>query len=275
MQAQSQRCLNQLLEMVDIVESDPAIPDELLFGRAGYIYALLFVRKHLGDEVIPDDSFNRVIAAIVASGESLSKRIQCPAPLMFVWHDSYYMGAAHGVAGIFFILMRTPGFTNNKPLKDLVRRSVDYLITLRFPSGNYPSSLRSRENDKLVHWCHGAPGFIHMFIQAYRVFGDQRYLNEAHSCANVIWQRGLLRKGYGICHGAAGNGYAFLMLYQLTQDTKYLYRALKFAEWIFDYGKHGCRIADRPYSLFEGMAGTLYYLVDLLHPMEAEFPAFY
>lgn len=96
------------------------------------------------------------------------------------------MGAAHGVAGIFFILMRvsnflnifvhyislafqTPGFTNNKPLKDLVRRSVDYLITLRFPSGNYPSSLRSRENDKLVHWCHGAPGFIHMFIQAYRV----------------------------------------------------------------------------------------------------------
>lgn len=46
--------------MVDIVESDPAIPDELLFGRAGYIYALLFVRKHLGDEVIPGEAFNRV-----------------------------------------------------------------------------------------------------------------------------------------------------------------------------------------------------------------------
>lgn len=54
-------------------------------------------------------------------------------------------------------------------MKSLVKRSLDYLITLRFPSGNYPSSIRSRETDKLVHWCHGAPGFIHMFIQAYRV----------------------------------------------------------------------------------------------------------
>lgn len=60
-----------------------------------------------------------------------------------------------------------------------------------------------------------------------QVFKEEKYLKEATDCAEVIWQRGLLRKGYGICHGTAGNGYAFLTLYKLTQEKKYLYRACK------------------------------------------------
>lgn len=28
--------------------------------------------------------------------------------------------------------------------------------------------------------------------------------------------------------------------------------SFQFAEWCLDYGAHGCRIPDRPYSLFEG-----------------------
>lgn len=60
-----------------------------------------------------------------------------------------------------------------------------------------------------------------------QVFKEEKYLKEAMECSDVIWQRGLLRKGYGICHGTSGNGYSFLSLYQLTQDKKYLYRACK------------------------------------------------
>lgn len=60
-----------------------------------------------------------------------------------------------------------------------------------------------------------------------QVFKEEKYLKEAAECAEVIWHRGLLRKGYGICHGTAGNGYAFLSLYKLTQEKKYLYRACK------------------------------------------------
>src|SRR5205085_1765169 len=93
--------------------------------------------------------------------------------------------------------------------------------------------------------------------------------------ADVIWERGLLRKGYGICHGVAGNGYAFLHLFKVTGECRYLHRALKFAEFIFDYGRHGCRIPDTPYSLFEGLAGTVYFLFDLLNnPRGAKFPAY-
>ena len=60
-----------------------------------------------------------------------------------------------------------------------------------------------------------------------QVFKEERYLNDAYQCADVIWQYGLLKKGYGLCHGTAGNAYAFLSLYSLTQDAKYLYRACK------------------------------------------------
>lgn len=60
-----------------------------------------------------------------------------------------------------------------------------------------------------------------------QVFKEERYLCDAQQCADVIWQYGLLKKGYGLCHGAAGNAYAFLALYNATQDVKYLYRACK------------------------------------------------
>ena len=60
-----------------------------------------------------------------------------------------------------------------------------------------------------------------------QVFKEEKYLKDAVECSDVIWQRGLLRKGYGICHGTAGYGYAFLSLYHITQDKKYLYRACK------------------------------------------------
>lgn len=60
-----------------------------------------------------------------------------------------------------------------------------------------------------------------------QVFKEERYLCDAYRCADVVWQYGLLKKGYGLCHGAAGNAYAFLALFNLTHDVKFLYRACK------------------------------------------------
>ncbi|KRZ91539.1 LanC-like protein 2 [Trichinella sp. T8] len=263
--------LEKLIAMANETENED-LPDELLYGRSGYLYSLMLVRKEFGNFSGLDAAIAKVVDEIYRSGIRLGNNTQCK--LLYKWHGTYYLGAAHGLAGILFTLMRTPNFCGNVDLKSAVEQTIDYLITLRFPSGNYPSSL-GKETDKLVHWCHGAPGFIHMFIQAFAIYGKEEYFKEAVACADVIWARGLLKKGYGLCHGTAGNGYAFLAMYQLTDDLKYLHRALKFAEWIFDYGKHGCRIADRPYSLYEGLAGTIYYLVDLLKPKEAAFPGFY
>ncbi|KAA8581007.1 hypothetical protein FQN60_013965 [Etheostoma spectabile] len=287
--ADSQDCLSRLLQLQgSVLAPDSEMPDELLYGRAGYLYALLYVNKEIGADTVDESTITKVVMAIVESGKNMSaeqkKTDRCP--LLYEWHKKQYIGAAHGLAGIYYMLMQArqtewlhplPGAKVHPDLlAQLIRPSIDYVRHKRFRSWNFPSSL-SNESDRLVHWCHGAPGVVHMLIMAHKVFKEEKYLKEAAECAEVIWQRGLLRKGYGICHGTAGNGYAFLSLYKLTQEKKYLYRACKFAEWCLDYGTHGCRIPDRPYSLFEGttcMAGAVYYLSEVEKPEASCFPAF-
>lgn len=56
-------------------------------------------------------------------------------------------------------------------LSNLVRPTIDYLQGLCFPSGNFPSSL-SNNTDRLVQWCHGAPGAVFLFAQAYKVWQE-------------------------------------------------------------------------------------------------------
>ena len=79
----------------------------------------------------------------------------------------------------------------------------------------------------------------------------------------------------GICHGIAGSGYVFLLLYRMTSDEKYVHRALKFAEFMETRQfKEGARAPDSPFSLYEGLGGTLCFLTDMLQPLKAEFPFF-
>ena len=79
----------------------------------------------------------------------------------------------------------------------------------------------------------------------------------------------------GICHGIAGSGYVFLLLYRLTGNEAFLHRARKFGEFMeSDEFKTGARTPDCPYSLYEGLAGTVCYLADLLTPKKSAFPFF-
>ncbi len=116
----------------------------------------------------------------------------------------------------------------------------------------------------------------------------KRYLEAAVKCGEVVWQRGLLKKGCGLCHGVSGNAYTFLQLYKLTGKDLYLYRATKFAHWCL-HPDHCYSQPDHPYSLFEGnvnscllhvlinlligLAGTTYFYCDLLAPGTSSFPA--
>nr|KAG5705127.1 hypothetical protein BaRGS_030844 [Batillaria attramentaria] len=253
---------------------DPTLPDEHLYGRAGYLTALLFVRSHLGMDKVDREVIVKVTRAILDSGQAMGSQARDNPPLMYEWHEKKYLGGAHGLAGIYYTLLLVKDSEVWPEIEKLVRPCIDYMLTLQFASGNFPSSIGSSSGDKLVQWCHGAPGWVCMFVAAYKTYNDKRYLEAAERCCDVAWKRGLLKKGYGLCHGAAGNAYAFLTMFRLTQNQKYLYRACKFAEWCCDYGKHQCRTPDRPFSLFEGMAGTIYFLVDMLDPLNAKFPAF-
>ncbi|NXY17334.1 LANC1 protein, partial [Atrichornis clamosus] len=102
---QAEDCITRLLHLH---KADPRVPDELLYGRMGYLYALVFVNKHFGEEKIPQSHIQQVCEAVVASGESLAKKrnFTAKSPLMYEWYQEYYVGAAHGLAGIYYYLMQ-------------------------------------------------------------------------------------------------------------------------------------------------------------------------
>ena len=160
------------------------------------------------------------------------------------------------------------------------------MLDLQFQSGNFPLESKSNDRDVQIHWCHGAPGFVYTLYHASKVFGDSKYKLALDRALDVIWNRGVIKKGLGLCHGIAGNAYAFLMMYKYTKEDKHLYRAFKMAELMqsdgvleavasyFDPQRQCQGLADFPYSLMEGLAGTICYHCDLLHPQNASFPGY-
>ncbi|CAH1646094.1 unnamed protein product [Spodoptera littoralis] len=263
----------RLMSLISLINESP---DELLYGKSGYLYALLFVNKHISvKEIIPANHITKVIDSILMAGKCYSIATKSKSPLLWNWHDKVYFGAAHGMAGILYMLLQARSYINIKEIRNYIKPTLDWLMNQRFQSGNFPSSLGSTSGDKLVQWCHGAPGFVALCILAHQVFDEEKYMKIAQQCGDVIWQRGLSTKGYSICHGVSGNAYAFLQLYQATMKPEYLYRACCFMEW--------CAVArlgtelhhpDRPASLFEGLIGRLYLAEEMTHVLEAKFPAF-
>lgn len=81
-----------------------------------------------------------------------------------------FLGAAHGLSGIFQMLLSFPEFLKSTPgAEDIVRSAVDHFLTLEDAEGNYPPAMDEvgqprPDGEALVHWCHGAPGknFMHL-----------------------------------------------------------------------------------------------------------------
>lgn len=271
--AGDQQLLDYYLTQFKKIKLSRGLPDELLYGRAGFLWACLFLNKHIGEGTIPSTTTRQVVDDIISNGRALGKKGKCP--LMFEWYGEKYLGAAHGLAGIMHVLMDM----DLKPdeAQD-VKGTLKYMIKNRFPGGNYPVSEEDRKRDALVHWCHGAPGIVLTLAKAAKVFGDKEFLEAVTESAEVVWNRGLLKR-VGICHGISGNTYVFLTLYRLTGNMEYLYRAKAFACFLLDQAHkliskgemHG---GDRPYSLFEGMGGMAYLFLDMIEPSEARFPAY-
>ncbi|XP_075231159.1 lanC-like protein 3 [Lycorma delicatula] len=253
--------------------------DELLVGRAGYISGALWLKKVFGTYVLPIEDIIDVCRCVYESGIEYSKRHNSPSRLMYSYYDTEYLGAAHGLSTILQMLMSVPEFLKQYPDSEhAIRQSVDFMLSLQTPDGNFPCAMDEVGNrvrpvsEELVHWCHGAPGVVYLMAKAYLLWQDVKYLKSCLKCGELIWEKGLLKKGPGICHGVAGNGYVFLLLYRLTGDKKHLFRAQQFAKFIFCKRFTSARKPDNPYSLYEGFAGTVCFLADLILPEKASFP---
>lgn len=73
----------------------------MLYGRVGYLWALLFLNSHVQtDDLKVEETF---ISQIVASIMDAGRRSQ---RLYYEWHQKEYTGAAHGYFGILYTLLK-------------------------------------------------------------------------------------------------------------------------------------------------------------------------
>lgn len=219
-------------------------------------------------------------------------------PLFWRFFGKSYLGAAHGLAGVLCELLHHPRLLETpasrysdspevaeSSIGDLVLQTIQWLVPFADP--NLPSSLDSMGTD-LVQWCHGSPGFAVLLEKAIQVFGGEGFQDPLQTCGEVVWEKGLLTKGVGgllsinellllsqrrtfpgLCHGISGNAYTFLALLRTSiHPQQNLNRAIQFAIFARDWQKlteeGTLRHPDHMYSLFEGAAGYLCLLVELL-----------
>lgn len=276
--------LAELLEVLgEVCQRLPPTECEVLYGRSGSIQAVLFLRQELNNQSIGKDLVIKLASEIMREGQTCSTRSSSTLPLMWQWHDKAYLGAAHGVVGICQTLLSlqsdeldTVDQNLNMNSRQLIRQTIDGLEEFCFASGNLQSSIGSSSSqDKLVHWCHGAPGHVLLLVKASSVFGNPVYLERAKEIGeNVLMQRGILRKGVGLCHGISGNAYALLSIGRATEDPKWIQQAKAFAQFAWDHLNELETIPDHPYSLYEGCAGLAILLLDLCNPEQSAFPLY-
>lgn len=170
-------------------DADSDLPDELWYGRAGLLSALLFADEH----------FNNVSRAKLCEHELLLyDRILKEQE--WKWHGKRYLGLVHGASGILLCLLRARAkFSDqfSRPIEPLLARARK-LLAFQFESGNIRSNPKNG-NDKLVQICHGAPGVALLLLEL-----GPEFRNAALACCDCVWKRGCLTKGVGICHGIGG-----------------------------------------------------------------------
>ena len=261
----------------------PSCECEVLYGRAGTIQAMLWLRQEWDDPTIGRDLVVKLAIEILEEGQKRRQRVDNnnTRVVSWEWHGQIYLGAAHGIVGILQTLLslQQHDWTAIRQRIPTALQTIQAAINVLSPistfchtSGNLKSSLKKQEcTDRLVHWCHGGPGLVLLWLQASKIFPNKAatYLESAQQVAeDVLWPRGLLKKGVGLCHGISGNGMVLNRLaIALDNDSsdnmklKWQNRAFQYAQFALNHLDELEGIPDRPFSLFEGVGGLVCFLL--------------
>ncbi|CAK9088634.1 unnamed protein product [Durusdinium trenchii] len=198
---QVQECIQRLATLAERAALLPETECEVLYGRSGFLGAVLLVRQKLGDPKLLAAPAAELVQQVLESGQTHAKG---GWPLYYEWHEKCYLGGAHGIAGILQTLLQLPAEVAlaRPDAPDLLQKTAEKLFECCFRSGNMPSSLGNGK-DRLVQFCHGATGMISLALRLaeHHPKSAVRYQELAQQFGEVIWRRGLLKKGLGLCHG--------------------------------------------------------------------------
>ena len=272
--------IDSLLSISDYFIIKEMFENELFYGFSGYMQAILFVIAH-----VPKEYYNleKCISVLHKCFKILHEGDEYI--IKFSFRNAEQLGAAHGLAGILFIMLHIPELALKEEYSTKILNSIHFLIKYKGMDGSFPSGIARSSSS--CYWCHGSPGVIPTLLKAYEVFKDEKYLTLAKEATDEVWNHGLSKKGFNLCHGIFGNVYPFLQLYSMTKDEQYLYRAYQFT-LIYQDNRTQVNLAghkdvtrlcigtpDHKLSLMEGITGQGCFFVDMLSPDTASFPGYW
>ena len=184
----------------------------MLYGTGGLLYCFLELQKNFGSCEIKDFRVDLKQEIYTLSRflyfKAINKTIGVFTIVIF---DEEYLGAAHGLFGVLYVMMKAYELTSEYlkvkdpefeiSLLEALIKSMEFGLGLQFPSGNFSSSTDINEKDELLQYCHGSPGIIPVLTFGYSFFMDIKpELSEKIKIAAIkagedLWKRGLLKKG--------------------------------------------------------------------------------
>merc|ERR1712228_534454 len=192
------------------------------------VYNGLFINNIMQYEVIDPEIIANISYFVMDQSIAIGKMLNTDyLQIEFVFLSGCYLyGTNHGPTGLIHQFLQ--GYflypdRFNKIMQDAVyynaiKNTLDYYISIQLADGNMPTQLDGtcyerygNDSDARVQFCHGAPGFINVYMDAVIAFSKfntsaaVKYFETAYSVANVTWNRGLLAKGTMFCHGIGGN----------------------------------------------------------------------
>jgi eukaryotic-like serine/threonine-protein kinase len=186
-----------------------------------------------------------------------------------------YLGVAHGWAGICYAALLWSEVSGDA-LPAHIHDRLENLVDLAEDSGHgvrWPTKVDKKHSahggSYMESWCHGAPGYVHLWTAAFRALREPIYLQIAERAAWTAWEA--LESPGSLCCGYAGRAYALLSLYRHTGDRGWVSRAAKLSERAVETCERDPRMV---YSLFKGALGAAVLMEDLNVPERASFPLF-
>ena len=241
---------------------------EVLYGFAGYMLSILFIMKHLPEYIYDINKAKEILDRCFIILHNSSTNI-----VKFSFHDSKYIGAAHGLAGVLFTMLQIPLVKDSK-YKDKLQISLDAMIRYG-KDGKYCRKVD--DPSKIFQWCHGSPGIISTLLKASEIYGDEKYQRLAEEAIEETWKNGILTKGNNLCHGISGNSYVFFQMYQNTRKQKYLYYAYQFYQSSISkrIQVHSYASKSKGINLMEGLLGHGCFCLNIIEdPKDAFFPGY-
>ena len=163
--------------------------------------------------------------------------------------DRIYPNFSHGVAGIGYFFGRLYKVSKVEKYKKYMQMALNYLDNVAVKEGKTTKWWHyTGEGEKTFQtgWCHGPAGTAYLYLFAYNMTKDDKYIETAKRSAAFImqtaqpWNNKGYFWGHSACCGTAAVGNYFVDLYSYTKEKKYLVYANK----VGDYLKSKAKIDD-------------------------------